>query len=87
MICLSHVLYHMMVLYLLHQITLTIEVEEVNKKVEVVMREDAPVISAIYRAADKAAILPQLTHALYEVIEHLGIGKKPYTTSVYIHTH
>ena len=51
------------------------EVEEEDEEVEVQVREDAPVITVIFRAADKAGIQPQITHALYEVSDHLKIGK------------
>ena len=51
----------------------TVDIEG-SRPVEVQIREDAPVITVIFRAADKAGVQLQLYHALFEVHELLKIG-------------
>ena len=51
----------------------TVDIEG-SRPVEVQIREDAPVITVIFRAADKAGVQLQLYHTLFEVHELLKIG-------------
>ena len=52
---------------------MTVDIEG-SRPVEVQVREDAPVITVIFRAADKAGVQLQLYHTLFEVHELLKIG-------------
>lgn len=54
---------------------LLIDVQVGGDNVQVQVREDAPVITVIFRTADRAGLAVSVHSALFEVSDHLKMGK------------
>ena len=66
------------------QLCLNVQVGEERRAIQVQVREDAPVITVIFRTSDQIRLPATVHSTLFEVSEHLNMGKDSNTYCTYM---